>query len=218
MRSQRQAPANMPRPAKYQSSFGFRPEKRFDPDRRPQPARTSLNTLRSGRAWTSGGGHFGREDPEAVRRAGEILHQRGSRPCPRRHSDLVRERPGKNRLTLFEIWLGLASLPLTNWKTIPSHFHDDFDERDWAIASLHRQTATFRPLQRWSLLDQAEEWERLAVTELEAYFNASLRHDDRQPQTGRYAETRRETAVAREPDTWCIRGPTGWERASAMAA
>jgi hypothetical protein len=136
---------------------------------------------------------------------------------------------------LFEIWLGLASLPLTNWKTIPSHFHDDFDERDWAmvrsgeavlekvrryraIASLHRQTATFRPLQRWSLLDQAEEWERLAVTELEAYFNASLRHDDRQPQTGRYAETRRETAVAREPDTWCIRGPTGWERASAMAA
>ena len=32
-----------------------------------------------------------------------------------------------------------------------------------ATASLYRQTASFRPLQRWSLLDQAEEWERLAV-------------------------------------------------------
>ena len=39
-----------------------------------------------------------------------------------------------------------------------------------AIASLHRQTAAFRPLQRWSLLEQAEEWERLAVAELESYF------------------------------------------------
>jgi hypothetical protein len=40
-----------------------------------------------------------------------------------------------------------------------------------AIASLCRQTAAFRPLQRWSLLEQAEEWERAAVTELEAYFD-----------------------------------------------
>jgi len=39
-----------------------------------------------------------------------------------------------------------------------------------AIASLYRQTAAFRPLQKWSLLDQAEEWERLAVRELETYF------------------------------------------------
>ena len=39
-----------------------------------------------------------------------------------------------------------------------------------AIASLYRQTATFRPLQRWSLLGQADEWENLAVKELEAYF------------------------------------------------
>jgi len=38
------------------------------------------------------------------------------------------------------------------------------------IASLYRQTATFRPLQRGSLLVQAEEWEHRAVTELEAYF------------------------------------------------
>jgi hypothetical protein len=41
-----------------------------------------------------------------------------------------------------------------------------------AIASLHRQTAAFRPAQRWSLLDQAEQWEHLALVELEAYFEA----------------------------------------------
>ncbi len=40
-----------------------------------------------------------------------------------------------------------------------------------AIASLYRQTAAFRPVQKWSLLDQAEEWERRAVRELEAYFD-----------------------------------------------
>jgi hypothetical protein len=38
------------------------------------------------------------------------------------------------------------------------------------IASLYRQTAAFRPLQRGSLLGQAEEWEHRAVAELEAYF------------------------------------------------
>jgi len=42
-----------------------------------------------------------------------------------------------------------------------------------AIASLYRQTAAFRPLQKWSLLDQAEEWEHRAVVELENYFEAS---------------------------------------------
>ncbi|MGA7807414.1 hypothetical protein [Bradyrhizobium sp.] len=41
-----------------------------------------------------------------------------------------------------------------------------------AIASLYRQTAAFRPPQRNSLLGQAEEWEHLAVSELEAYFAA----------------------------------------------
>jgi hypothetical protein len=39
-----------------------------------------------------------------------------------------------------------------------------------AIASLYRQTAAFRPLQRRSLLDQAGEWEQLAVADLETYF------------------------------------------------
>jgi len=38
------------------------------------------------------------------------------------------------------------------------------------IASLCRQTATFRPAQKWTLLEQAFEWERLARTELEGYF------------------------------------------------
>jgi hypothetical protein len=37
------------------------------------------------------------------------------------------------------------------------------------IASLCRQTAAFRPDQKWSLLGQAYEWERLAMTELEGY-------------------------------------------------
>ena len=40
------------------------------------------------------------------------------------------------------------------------------------IASLYRQTAAFRPLQRISLLEQAQLWEQRAVTELEDYFVA----------------------------------------------
>jgi hypothetical protein len=40
-----------------------------------------------------------------------------------------------------------------------------------AIASLYRQTAAFRPLQRHSLLGQAARWEQLAISELEAYFS-----------------------------------------------
>ncbi|XUM23817.1 hypothetical protein ACRAVF_11375 [Bradyrhizobium oligotrophicum S58] len=40
------------------------------------------------------------------------------------------------------------------------------------IASLHRQTAAFRPHQRDSLLAQAAEWESRAVAELEDYFIA----------------------------------------------
>jgi hypothetical protein len=41
-----------------------------------------------------------------------------------------------------------------------------------AIASLYRQTAAFRPLQRATLLGQAKEWEYRALTELESYFMA----------------------------------------------
>lgn len=40
------------------------------------------------------------------------------------------------------------------------------------IASLYRQTATFRPLHSGSLLAQAREWEHRAVAELEAYYDA----------------------------------------------
>ena len=39
-----------------------------------------------------------------------------------------------------------------------------------SIASLYRQTAAFRPDQKWSLLAQAFEYERLARMELEGYF------------------------------------------------
>ncbi len=42
-----------------------------------------------------------------------------------------------------------------------------------AIASLYRQTAAFRPLQRLSLLEQARDWEERALAELEAHFGAS---------------------------------------------
>jgi hypothetical protein len=38
------------------------------------------------------------------------------------------------------------------------------------IASLYRQTAAFRPAQKWTLLEQASEWERRAMTEPEGYF------------------------------------------------
>jgi hypothetical protein len=40
-----------------------------------------------------------------------------------------------------------------------------------AIASLYRRTAAFRPQQGCSLLRQADEWEHLAIAELEGYFN-----------------------------------------------
>jgi hypothetical protein len=65
-----------------------------------------------------------------------------------------------------------------------------------AIASLYRQTAAFRPLQSWSLLEQADEWEHLAVAELEAYFNVcNSRHADQEPRVARYADARWETAL-----------------------
>ena len=38
------------------------------------------------------------------------------------------------------------------------------------IASLYRQTAAFRPAQKWSLLAQAYEFERLAIAQLEADY------------------------------------------------
>ena len=43
------------------------------------------------------------------------------------------------------------------------------------IASLYRQTAVFRPGQSWSLLDQAKDGDRLALSELEDYF-ARIQH------------------------------------------
>jgi hypothetical protein len=88
-----------------------------------------------------------------------------------------------------------------------------------AIASLYRQTAAFRPHQRWSLLDQAEEWERLAVTELEAYFDAcSDWHDDRQPQAARCAGPRRERAPGHAFGMSGARYEMPWERTTTLAA
>src|SRR4051794_40639057 len=56
-----------------------------------------------------------------------------------------------------------------------------------AIASLCRQTAALRPLQKWSLLDQAEGWERLAAEE--AYFIVcNSRDGDEELEGSTYAE------------------------------
>jgi hypothetical protein len=58
-----------------------------------------------------------------------------------------------------------------------------------ATASLWRQTAAFRPDQSWSLLDQAERCESLAVAELEAYFDAcKIDDDDRRSHATSYAD------------------------------
>ena len=65
-----------------------------------------------------------------------------------------------------------------------------------AIASLYRQTATFRPVQRCSLLGQAKEWEYRALAELESYFMAGTLNYDKQPQDAPYAHARWETMAA----------------------
>jgi hypothetical protein len=56
-----------------------------------------------------------------------------------------------------------------------------------AIASLFRQTAAFRPIQRRSLLGEAERWEYLALSELEAYFS---------PPGGAHRAERKSEAIA----------------------
>jgi len=66
-----------------------------------------------------------------------------------------------------------------------------------AIASLYRQTATFRPLQKCSLLGQADEWEHLAVAELEAYFKlCDSPACNLPPGITRHADTRWEMVAA----------------------
>jgi hypothetical protein len=66
-----------------------------------------------------------------------------------------------------------------------------------AIASLYRRTAAFRPLQSGSLLRQADEWEHLAIAELETYFTL---HDggirDLQPEIHRRRDARWEMVAA----------------------
>jgi hypothetical protein len=50
-----------------------------------------------------------------------------------------------------------------------------------AVASLYRQTAAFRPIQRESLLGEAAHWEHLALSELEGYFSDSSRAQSVEP-------------------------------------
>ncbi len=65
-----------------------------------------------------------------------------------------------------------------------------------ATASLYRQTAAFRPLQKWSLLEQAERWDRLAVAELEDYFNFDGPDDDEELHVTPHANARYEMVAA----------------------
>jgi hypothetical protein len=101
------------------------------------------------------------------------------------------------------------SRPLTNSKITVRHRHPwDRQEDDLmpisgeaimenvrryrATASLWRRTAAFRPLQRLSLLEEAERWEHLALRELEAYFKAcnSDNYYGQQPYASSYAAER----------------------------
>ena len=64
-----------------------------------------------------------------------------------------------------------------------------------AIASLCRQTAAFRPIQKSSLLQQAEDWERLALLELESCLRLPEDADDadedlEEPQAESQVDTR----------------------------
>jgi hypothetical protein len=62
-----------------------------------------------------------------------------------------------------------------------------------AIASLCRQAAASRPEQKWSLLQQAEDWERRAISELETCLEPSERaeeDEDPQPSNEHRVDTR----------------------------
>lgn len=63
-----------------------------------------------------------------------------------------------------------------------------------AIVSLYRQAAAFRPAQSWPLLRQAEEWEQIALMELEAYYSGP--DHDRPPQANFYADAPWQVAIA----------------------
>ena len=65
-----------------------------------------------------------------------------------------------------------------------------------AIASLYRQTAAFRPLQKWSLLEQASEWENLALTTLESWFVPVMPGHDRPARGASHGHPQWETMAA----------------------
>jgi hypothetical protein len=84
------------------------------------------------------------------------------------------------------------------------------------IASLHRQTAALRPAQRGSLLDQAAQWEGLAVAELEAYFDGcGGRHDGPGSPAAGYSEARQQTGGGSQAS---MRAPAKCQPATALAA
>lgn len=59
-----------------------------------------------------------------------------------------------------------------------------------AIASLCRQAAAFRPLQKSSLLEQAEDWEHLALIEIESRFDQRQEEEKTDAPAGPLVDTR----------------------------
>jgi hypothetical protein len=105
-----------------------------------------------------------------------------------------------NKASTLSIPFEQSGGPANDWKILVTHFRGRPQAKGGAklmptsgkavmenvrryrtIASLYRRTAAFRPHQSCSLLRQADEWEHLAVAELEAYFHRRDRavHDMR---------------------------------------
>src|SRR4051794_39350413 len=87
-----------------------------------------------------------------------------------------------------------------------------------AIASLCRQTAALRPLQKWSLLDQAEGWERLAAEEAYLIVRNSPERDQRLQDTQR-AGAQCELIAAARPlnaigSVWIFAAEFDWARSA----
>ena len=96
------------------------------------------------------------EQPNDGRISGRPFRSTVRRPANRPvHSPLTNRKNGGNSMS------GMAILENVR--------------RSRTIASLYRQTAAFRPAQKWSLLDRAYEYERLAIAELEPITRARVR-------------------------------------------
>ena len=147
------------------------------------------------------------------------ITQNGNQPCTPRSrpvtaAHLNENEAGSAHFQQFGNYSVALSTPVTNWKIVLLIIHHlEISEgnkvmrisgeiilekvrRYRATASLYRQTAAFRPLQKWSLLEQAERWDRLAVAELEDYFNFNSPDYDEELHVTPYANERCEMVAA----------------------